>query len=888
MPTGSLVCLLVLCAASGAQPAASQDAAALAAVMELASAARRAGEARKALPLWEQAAALAEQGGETGTLGRALVGLGWARWATGQYDAARDTHERALALFRRLNDAAGEAEALLRLGETLFSMGRYAEALARYGDALAANRRAPDRLREASIRSNQGSALRFLGRYGDAVESLDAAYAIFENLGDDPGMAQTLTFLGIVNRARSEYSKAIDAYTAAIALRRKTGDRRGESQALGNLGNVYRDLGQFERAIDAYTRSASIAQEIGYAAQIGFSHQSLGGLLAQLGRGDEGLARFEQALAIWRTIDRKPQVGWTLREIGIQRLYARKDPAGARAAFEEALAIGREIGEAEMVAYVTFDLGDVAVRSGAAQEGLAHFGEALAAARRIGSPNLEYEVLAERGRALLQMNRADEGIADLRASAAIVNDLRARVTSDSSKISFLDTRRRVFDDLVSALVGAGRPAEALEAAEASRARAFADLLHARQLRIRPAEQPVLEEVRAAVAASARGAPAADSRGGGVGSALDRMRSRNAELASLVAVESPGADEIRATARRLGATIIEYFVTGAAVFAWVIAPDGEVQAARLGAAGDRLDALVQATIQALDEADAAELRAGRGPRAALRELHEALVAPLARWLPARAELVIIPHGPLAYVPFAALEDATGAPLVARHALALAPSAGVFRYTAGKRRERATGARAWVFSAPDAPEDSDLPALAGALEEGRSVAARLEAFAPTHLAGAHASERAAKDQVGGATFVHFATHGLVSETRPLDSSLVLAAGGGEDGYLRVSEVFALELQASLVVLSGCSTGRGRLTGDGIFGLTRAFMYAGTPSVVVSLWDVSDRATAFLMDRFYAELTRTGDKAGALQAAQLATRERFPHPALWAPFILVGEPR
>ena len=170
----------------------------------------------------------------------------------------------------------------------------------------------------------------------------------------------------------------------------------------------------------------------------------------------------------------------------------------------------------------------------------------------------------------------------------------------------------------------------------------------------------------------------------------------------------------------------------------------------------------------------------------------------------------------------------------------------------------------------------------------MTARLGRFTPTLLQGAQASEQFAKHKLGGAAFVHFATHGLVSEVRPSDSSIVLAAGGGEDGYLRAAEIYGLELTADLVVLSGCGTARGRLTGDGVFGLPRAFMYAGTPSIVASLWDISDRATVFLMDRFYAELLRTGDKAGALRVAQLETRQQYPHPALWAPFVMIGEPR
>jgi CHAT domain-containing protein len=132
-----------------------------------------------------------------------------------------------------------------------------------------------------------------------------------------------------------------------------------------------------------------------------------------------------------------------------------------------------------------------------------------------------------------------------------------------------------------------------------------------------------------------------------------------------------------------------------------------------------------------------------------------------------------------------------------------------------------------------------------------------------------------------------HGLVRDDRPWDSALVLAPGDGEDGWLRVSEVFDLTLAADLVVLSGCSTGAGKLSGDGILGLGRAFIYAGTPSVLVSQWDVSDVATASLMERFYAELHAGRTKAQALRAAQLAARKRFRHPALWAAFVLIGEP-
>ena len=162
------------------------------------------------------------------------------------------------------------------------------------------------------------------------------------------------------------------------------------------------------------------------------------------------------------------------------------------------------------------------------------------------------------------------------------------------------------------------------------------------------------------------------------------------------------------------------------------------------------------------------------------------------------------------------------------------------------------------------------------------------APVRLSiGKDASEAMVKREAGKYDVLHFATHGLVAPERPLTSSIVLGADAGEDGYLRVDETFNLDLSAELVVLSGCSTGLGKLTGDGIVGLTRAFLYAGTPTVMVSQWNVSDRATSALMDRFYLEWRRGASKAQALRTAMLAVRKQFPNPAFWAAFEVVGEP-
>ena len=145
------------------------------------------------------------------------------------------------------------------------------------------------------------------------------------------------------------------------------------------------------------------------------------------------------------------------------------------------------------------------------------------------------------------------------------------------------------------------------------------------------------------------------------------------------------------------------------------------------------------------------------------------------------------------------------------------------------------------------------------------------------------------------VHFATHALIDNVHPELSGIALSAvnerGEGQDGFLRAHEIFNLKLAADLVVLSACRTGTGKeVAGEGLIGLTRPFMYAGAPRVIVSLWALDDRATAELMVRFYKQLLgpRTLPPAAALREAQIEMWKdpRWHAPYFWAAFMLQGE--
>jgi CHAT domain-containing protein len=183
---------------------------------------------------------------------------------------------------------------------------------------------------------------------------------------------------------------------------------------------------------------------------------------------------------------------------------------------------------------------------------------------------------------------------------------------------------------------------------------------------------------------------------------------------------------------------------------------------------------------------------------------------------------------------------------------------------------------------------LSSLPGAQQEATEIAQLLNTKA---LIGKQATKAAILPKLPNARIIHLATHGLLDDLKGLGvpGAIALAPDGtGElnDGLLTASEILDLNLNAELVVLSACDTGRGRITGDGVIGLSRSLITAGVPSVIVSLWSVPDAPTASLMTEFYQNLQKNPNKAQALRQAMLTTMKQHPNPIDWAAFTLIGE--
>ncbi|WP_309143382.1 CHAT domain-containing protein [Nostoc favosum] len=287
---------------------------------------------------------------------------------------------------------------------------------------------------------------------------------------------------------------------------------------------------------------------------------------------------------------------------------------------------------------------------------------------------------------------------------------------------------------------------------------------------------------------------------------------------------------------------------------------------------------------MEDTDYSDIEQGRLSQI-LQQLHQVLIQPIADLLPTEdtAKVIFMPQGSLFLIPFPALKDYSNKYLIEKHTILTAPSIQVLELT---RQQQATVQQAalqevLVLGNPTMP--LHLRPLPGAEEEAIAIANLLQTQAIT---GGDGTKERIVNKMLQAKIIHLATHGLLDNDRGLGSAIALAPSDNDNGLLTAEEILDLNLKAELVVLSACDTGRGRLTGDGVIGLSRSFISAGVPSVLVSLWAIPDAPTASLMTEFYRTWQQQPDKAVALRQAMLVTMQQHPNPRDWAAFIIIGE--
>src|SRR5919202_66687 len=497
--------------------------------------------------------------------------------------------------------------------------------------------------------------------------------------------------------------------------------------------------------------------------------------------------------------------------------------------------------------------------------------QSLAKAQQQEDKEGEANALNNLANALRKAGKLAEAEHHLRNAIKIWEELRTNL-DDANKVSIFEKQARTYRLLQEILIAQNKPNEALKIAERGRARAFVELLNSR---ISPdqKEQPITP---------------------------------------------PNIELLKQIAKAQNATLVEYSIITdtfkvqgkeqikeSELYIWFIKPTGEVTFRRSDLKplwqkeNITLADLVTSSREAIGVRGMFDVTIVAKPEPdqtqRLQQLHNLLIKPIADVLPTdeNARVIFIPHQELFLVPFAALQDESGKYLIEKHTILTAPSIQVLQLTHQQRQRGATrGNDALVVGNPTMPKAAltiggtpqQLPPLQGAEKEAKAIATLLNTQA---LTGSSATKAAILPKLPSARIIQLATHGILDNIKGLKSVIDLAPTNTDNGLLTAQEILQLKLKASLVVLSACNTGSGRITGDGVIGLSRSLFLAGTPSVIVSLWAVPDAPTQELMTEFYRQFKLTSDKAQSLRQAMLKMKDTYPDaPRKWAAFTLIGE--
>ncbi len=845
----------------------------------------------EALPLYR---ALGDRLREAQTLfglGRCNVALDERRKALGYYN-------QSLALYRSLGDRQMEVAALTNIGLIYHNLGAYQQALDHYVRVLPLNRVAGERA-EAAPLNNIGLTYYSLGEYRTALDYFHQALPVSRAVGHRWQEAITLSNIGLAHDALDERRQALDYFQQALTIQRAIGERRQEAITLGSIGTIYSGLGERQKALENYNQALSLNRTVGARRQEAYTLNKIGAEHNAMGEREKAFDHHTQALAICRAVGDRPEEAETLGSLAnVERQRGNLGEARAR------LAAAIEIVESLRIGVASQDLRASYLAS---QQRLYQLDIAVLMELHRRNPAQGFDAAAlrtsERARARSLLGTLAEARADIRQGVdpALLErerGLQQRLNSKEQARMQLLSRKHTPEQSAAAdreLRELTTQYQELQTQIRTSSPRYTALTEPQPLSLEEIQRQVLDQDTLLLEY-----------------ALGEERSYLWAVShdAIASFELPKRAEIEAAARRFYDSLVAYNQTSRGA----------------GASKSQNAAPASKTLEA---------------GAALSQM---LLSPVAAQLGAK-RLLIVADGALQYIPFAALPDPQSAirnpqshqPLIVEHEVVSLPSASslaVLRRDLAGRKAAAKALAVFadpVFSADDSRlqrPQSQAAAQPGAVNETRGTeqllmrsaresgvsgaglrisrlsatrdeAAAIVALVPEadrKLAINFDANRAAatSDELSQYRIIHFATHGLLNSQHPELSGIVLSLvdqqGKPQDGFLRLHEIYNLKLPAELVVLSACQTGLGKeVKGEGLVGLTRGFMYAGTARVMASLWKVDDRATAVLMKSFYQGMIKDGLRpAAALRAAQVAMwkQRRWQEPYYWAAFALQGE--
>ena len=886
------------------------------------------------------------------TVARALTGAGLAAWHQGAFDDAKSLGEHALALKLRLGLKNDLAKSFNALGLLANDRGELDNAVQRFIEARAAAEAVGDSGYIVKARGNLGLAYANLGdfdkartemlaqRYGaaalgdrrveinainnlgmldtrvgdprTAIESLTVARSRYAAIDYNIGQENSLGQLAVAYSQLGQPARALAYIDSALTVATANGLLEPEADDLELMAELYESAGNHTRALDLLRRARAASESLGMQQKLGHVAIAEAHAYASLGNQQLARARARDAVKFQSAAGAKPEV--LDAELYVAELAQRAgDRSEVRSSVAEARTTANRIGSEWARIELAIGMARIADLAHDARGVL----DALATSEAdtlLATADERAEVETLRARAYARMRRFDLAVVAGRRAVASIERIRGNLNPGALRSSFTAERVGAYADLVVTLLTLGREDEAFQVADEARGRGLIEQLGIAaqglgrngSTRDIAAADSVLRRIdilvqrlRAADSIrTPRSSRSLDAESGRIARELSDTRRQYEAMLDRMPTVAPNAaiiglsrvkpvDVLRALAP--DEALIEFLSAEDRLLVFVAAHD-RVRSIQVPIGSAELSErvhLVRALIAARN----------RSADAPLHELYEKLIAPIERegLLSGVRRLVIVPHGALTYLPFAALSAPShnSAPgfLVERYAILTVGTAAGFA-TLRARPPSSVDDEATVL----APLPDDLPSTR---DEAEAVTREIEG---SHLALGHdGTETTVRRALSRSRIVHIASHGTLDADSPMFSSVELAPGAratpraDDDGRLETHEVLSLDIRSRLVFLSGCETALGGSWSgsysrrDDYATLAQAFLFAGARNVVATLWRIDDRAAAELASRFYDELTSSSPVDALARAQRALIRDpKYAAPYYWAAYTVSGSGR
>ncbi|WP_155897907.1 CHAT domain-containing protein [Allocoleopsis franciscana] len=906
------------------------------------------GEKQKALEFYNQAFPLFQAGGNTGMEATTLIAIGSVYDDLGEKQKALEFYNQALPLFQAVEDRRMEASTLNNMGLVYDSLGKKQEALGFYNQALPLFQAVGYRPGEATTLNNMGLVYSSLGEKQKALGFFNQALPLFQVLGNTREEATTLNNIGFIYDSWGEKQKALEFFNQALPLTRAVGYISGEATTLNNMGLVYNSLGEKQKALEFFNQALPQLQAVGDRRGEGRTLNNIGFIYDSWGEKQKALEDYNQALLLYKAVGDRGGEATTLNNMGL--VYSSLgEKQKALEFFNQALPLTQAVGDRGGEAISLNNIGTIYNSWGEKQKALESYNKALPLLRVVADRG--GEALTLFNLAVLQRSQGNlkQAFTLIDSAITIVEDLRTKIGSQELRASYFATVQDYYQFYIDLLMqlhqqnpNQGYDALALHASERGRARSLLELLTEANANIRQGVDPKLLEQESTLTQQLNALERRRyelSSGQYTEQQLDEIKQQSESL--LTQLDQLKA-QIRVTSPRYAALkypeplnlqqiqqqvldddtlLLEYSLGEDRSYLWLVSKNSITS--YVLPKRSEIEAAAQTFRESLTPNSAANLETGL-------PLSQMLLAPVANQL-GNKRLLIVGDGALQSVPFAALPipSSPTTPLLVQNEIITLPSASTVAIQQRQLQNRPIAAKTLAVVAdpifalndprfsttpqqtPETPTNSALTRATRNLglgdsakvldrlqytgTEAKKILALVPATQSLQALDFNASRTTATDpNLAQYQIIHLATHGLLDPINPELSGIVLSLydqkGKSQDGFLRLQDIFNLNLPAELVVLSACETGLGKdVKGEGLVGLTRGFMYAGSRRVVVSLWSVNDVATSEVMAKFYQKMLTEGQNPiSALRAAQLEMwkSQNWQSPYYWAAFTVQGD--